>query len=344
MNRRGMTFIELIVVVLSIAAIVAVLIALNPPRRPGSSRQIKDANQVRQTMLAMISWSINNKDLYPLPSAIDRNNTTVPGPGPDQDQAGHAGKDNTGNLLSILIWNGSITPELFISPAEVSPSVRVDDDYQTQNPKACTVGGGSDALWDPGFSGTAAPEEGQGDAENTPRRAKGTSNNSYAQALMLGGTARSAAWRNTFTPTEAVFGNRGPLYQGVTGNDVAPSPHPGVWTLAPGAVGTNSNTLAIHGGRNTWEGNIGYNDCHVNFETRPDPVETTYRSLTAKGVQTRSDNLFVDESDEDNRIAGSTPATAFMHNTNNWLRPIARVLATSGVDKKPVYTITRWVD
>ena len=55
------------------------------------------------------------------------------------------------------------------------------------------------------------------------------------------------------------------------------------WTLTNDQYGTGSNTLLIHGGRTTWEGNIAYNDNHITFETRPDPETTpfTFNNLPA---------------------------------------------------------------
>jgi hypothetical protein len=344
---RGFTLRELFVVLVFLVFFVALFL---PPlgRRPHGGRQTKDSNQVNQIIKAMITWSISNKDMYPLPSQLDRNNSTVAGPKAGEDQAGHARKDNTGNMLSILIWNGSITPELCVSPAEASDKVRSDDSYETLNPSACRVNGGKDAQWDPGFSGTAEAEEGQGDEGNTPRRKAGISNSSYAHALMLNGTARRNRWMNTFVATEALLGNRGPLYTGAAAqSDVASGRPLGGWKLAEGPLGKQSRTLAIHGPRDSWEGNIGYSDAHVTFETRPDPAETTYRVRGKSGKVTVNDNMFVDEADEETAIAGPATAAAtdpLMDNTNNWLRPIARVRASSGPDGKPRYQVTRWVD
>jgi prepilin-type N-terminal cleavage/methylation domain-containing protein/prepilin-type processing-associated H-X9-DG protein len=346
---RGFTLTELVVALAALVVIAAVLLSLSETESPrGISRQTRDSSQVHQIIRAVTTWSISNKDMYPLPSQLDRNNSTVAGPKAGEDQARHASKDNTGNMLSILIWNGSITPELCVSSAEVSQKVRSDDSYETLNPSACRVNGGKDAQWDPGFSGTADAEEGQGDEANTPRRVAGISNNSYAHALMLDGTARGKNWMNTFVATQALLGNRGPLYAGADAqSDVASGTPAGGWKLADGPLGKQSNTLAIHGGRSTWEGNIGYNDGHVTFETRPDPVETTYRVRGKSGKVTVTDNMFVDEADEETAIAGSATAAAaepLMVNTNNWLRPIARVKASSGPDGKPRYQVTRWVD
>jgi hypothetical protein len=63
-------------------------------------------------------------------------------------------------------------------------------------------------------------------------------------------------------------------------------------------VGKNSNTLLIHGGRTTWEGNIAYNDNHVNFETRPTPRPSPSPSPASPlASRTKPDNVFVNEND-----------------------------------------------
>ena len=312
-TTRGFTLTEL-VVVLAVPAIVAAILLFLPTvsfNQRYRNRQVRDMRQINNVIKAMAVWSASNKDMYPLPSQLDRNNSTVAGPKVGEDQAGQAGKDSTGNMLSILIWNGSIVPELCVSPAEASEKVLVDEAYEMQNPSACRVNGGKDAQWDPGFSGTADAEEGQGNEANTPRRKAGISNNSYAHALMLDGTARGKNWMNTFVDTQALLGNRGPLYAGGDAqSDVASGAPVGGWTLADGPLGTQSKTLAIHGGRNTWEGNIGYNDTHVTYETRADPKETTYRVRGKSGKVTVNDNMFVDEADEETGIAGSATAAA----------------------------------
>jgi prepilin-type N-terminal cleavage/methylation domain-containing protein len=349
-GARGFTLTEL-VVVLAVLAIVAAILLFLPTvsfNQRYRNRQVRDMRQINNVIKAMAVWSASNKDMYPLPSQLDRNNSAVAGPKVGEDQAGHAGKDSTGNMLSILIWNGSIVPELCVSPAEASDKVLVDEAYEVQNPSACRVNGGKDAQWDPGFSGTADAAEGQGDEANTPRRKAGISNNSYAHALMLDGTARGKNWMNTFVDTQALLGNRGPLYAGADAqSDVASGAPVGGWTLADGPLGKKSSTLAIHGGRSTWEGNIGYNDTHVTYEVRPDPKETTYRVRGTSGKAIVQDNMFVDEADEDAAVtgaAGTSAADPLMDNTNNWLRPIARVKASSGPDGKPRYQVTRWVD
>jgi prepilin-type N-terminal cleavage/methylation domain-containing protein/prepilin-type processing-associated H-X9-DG protein len=297
---RGFTAIELSVSILIIVIIIAIALPAMQPRRHGGSRQLKDSTQVRGIVQAMVIWAQNNNGKYPLPSEIDAQGFTLPG-------EAHT-KDTTGHVLSLLIYNGNISTDLCISPAESNTGQAVrSDDYEFTNPKAAVKP--EDAIWDPRFRGTPL------DAPIGDRAADSPANNSYAQLVNLG--ARREKWKDTFATTEAVFGNRGPAY---AAEDSAPHPQSGKWKLLDGPLGRDSNTLLIHGGRTTWEGNIAYNDGHVSFETRPAPDGVAYsRGGDPKKLNT-PDNLFVNESDETD---GDTAPGSFDKGRNAYLRPIA---------------------
>jgi len=328
MKNRGFTLIELLVVIAIIALLVGILLpALGKARQ--SARQVKDSTQVKNVVTALAVWAQQNKEKYPVPSLLDRNNGTITG----VTLGNEVQKDNTGNMTSILIWNGSISPELAISPAEAAGNIKIDEGYQNASPQGrgntpAAPNNGRDALWDPAFSGTPA---------DIGRAAPGgIGNNSYAHSnIWQQSTRGQQKWSNTFNSTEAVFGNRGPRYQGAsTQNDniswqTGTSNGTAGWRLdtAIAATGINSVTLQIHGGRNTWEGNIGYNDAHVNFETRPDPNETTFRRAGVGQNLTVPDNLFVDETDD--ASVGGDVGNTYARATNNYLRPIARVTGTN---------------
>jgi hypothetical protein len=184
----------------------------------------------------MVVWAGNNNSQYPLPSVVDRENATVGEIG--------AEKNTTANILSIMIFNGLISPELCVSPQESNTgSIETMSDYTFTEPFAAVIP--SQALWDPAFR-----------ADFTDQRYK--ANNSYAHLLPSG--ARLGKWSDTFGSTEAIFGNRGPQVAGVS-RDTRGTPTI-TW------ANSNSNTFLIHGGRYSWEGNIGYNDGTVHFETK----------------------------------------------------------------------------
>lgn len=237
-HARGLTIIEVTAAIGILIIIVAVLLpTLGGTRR--RSPQIKCSTQVRITIQAMQIWANSNRDQYPLPSALDVNNLTT-------SEAGVA-KDHLANVLSILIYNASISPEICISPSEVSGNIETKADYQNSAPSAAVDP--KNALWDPSFK--------------TDFTGKARANNSYA-ALQLS-TARLPRWGNTFSSTEAVFGNRGPRINSITRDAKG---------RAIVDADQKSLTHQIHGNRKTWEGNIGYNDGHVNLESTLDADES----------------------------------------------------------------------
>ena len=321
MNKnRGFTLIELLVVIAIIALLVGILLpALGKAR--ASARQLKCGTQVRNIVQAMATWAQNNRDQYPLPSQVDRDQLTIKlADTAKSDLTLNRAKDNTGNIFSLMIWNGSIAPEMAVSPAEANGQIKADTAYESSNPTKAKdlFNTASTALWDPGFAGTPAGNDGQVTGATTNvRRESGTGNVSYAHNFMFGG--RAQRWTNTFNATEAIVGNRGPVFTarvawgtgGNNGNWSLLGSSSGGGTTSGANVGVNSQTMLIHGARNTWEGNIGYNDGHVNFETRVDPQEVTYRralsggSASTTNPTTPADNLFVDESDD----ASSSTAT-----------------------------------
>ncbi|MFT3684336.1 MAG: hypothetical protein QM783_05315 [Phycisphaerales bacterium] len=270
LHRRAITLVETIIVLLVVAGIFVLILPQLACTRC-SAPQIKCGTQVRNVIQAMTIFAQGNRDMYPLPSQLDVNNQTV-AMGVAGDATTQRGKDTLDNMMSILVFNSSISPELLWSPSEVNGNIQVHQGYQNANPTAAVSP--AKAVWDPSLR-----------ADFTT----GVGHISYA-ALMSDGDPKAALdqpaagrlrhWSNTFGATEAIFGNRGPL---VTGRD------------AKGNIlyDRKSNTMRIHGPKSTWEGNIGYNDNHVNFEAAMDPAEITY---TIAGG-TRPDIFFFDEPD-----------------------------------------------
>src|SRR4051812_35764360 len=116
LSRRGLSRVELIVIIVVAVGVVCVLMcaglagimlpALAKAR--SSARQIKCGTQVRNVVQAMTIFAQGNKDMYPLPSVADPNNQTTA-------VAGRA-KDTSNNVLSMLCFNSSIDPMFLYCP------------------------------------------------------------------------------------------------------------------------------------------------------------------------------------------------------------------------------------
>jgi len=269
-------------VVLLVALVLAafLLSALGKPRI--NNRHPKDSTQIRGLAQCMVVWANNHNGEYPLPSAIDITDSTVAEKG--------RGKDTTANIFSTLIFNGFISPEISISPAEANTSgLQRDEDYvYNAPPKAIDP---ANALWDPAFSADFT----NGNISNfsyAHLQSSGTRGVSGAKP-----TGRLLKWRDTFDPGEAILSNRSPELSAVNlaGKPTSES------SYSPVIKNPASNTFLIHGGRSTWEGYIAFNDGHVEFITslkpfKPSGAKATPTYSTAAGP--RLDAIFFDEPDD----------------------------------------------
>ena len=339
-NRKGFTLIELLVVIAIIALLISILLpALGAARK--SAQRLKDSANIRSIVQGMAAWASNNNDRYPLPSRVDLRGNTVAQNWQDSDapnplavnpltQQEEVSRqlapavDTTQNIFSILVWDGTLTTEIYISPSEPNTtSFRSFDNYEFSEPRAADNyqedgEQAQQALWDPAFrAGGIQPGAGDDGADVVVKDGLGNdespvggggggfgaSHFSYVHAPTMGARARD--WRATIDSDQPVVGNRGPVFN--TRDDISDP-----WDLAGGGGsggggdsftrwGIDSLTLQIHGSRSAWQGLIGYNDAHVEFETQAAPEDLLYQFPDTGGSNaqfaTSPDNLFVAEAD-----------------------------------------------
>ena len=288
---RAFTLIELLVVI----AIIAILVGLLVPALAGArkyARKGKDSTQIRSIVQGLTVWGGQHDGAFPRPSLLDRANNTID-PGGDAPMV----KDNTGNILSVLIFNGMFEAEQAKSPAETNDNIVIDTGYERDSPSRAEGSSKSLALWDPGFAGfpgesdsfSGVPSDGRRKGDNGEE----VGHNSYATAFPFG--ERKAAWNSNFNAKSVIAGNRGPQYRFKDGD---------IWTLEDRPIAQGSNTLRFYGNDESWSGHLAYGDGHVAFSNTPTPegLRVAATGATDSSESSFLDNVFVNEAQAGTRM------------------------------------------
>ena len=344
-RKNAFTLIELLVVIAIIALLIGILLpALGKARQRANS--LKDATQLRSLMQGLVVFAGNNRDFYPLPSRVDKNDKTI-----DLQGVNVQNKNTTNNIFSILIAQGIVDTGICFSPVELG-NFEEYDQYQFENPTGAIQapdGELSEALWDPNFKATpkdAGYDDGMAGSSSIANYANIPGGFSYAHTPPF--AFRRATWENTFEALEPALSNRGPVY--VLNGDG----NTGTWDLlnddgggdGETPLGVSSITLAINGARTEWAGNIGFNDAHVDFFNRPDPEQIVW-TFTADTIDDQNknqpDNIFVNEDDQDRQPVDDMPSGASVllsgeeNNRNAYLRQYYEVRVDADTELFPFY-------
>jgi prepilin-type N-terminal cleavage/methylation domain-containing protein len=272
-GSKGFTLVELLVVMAIIALLLGLLLPALAKAR-ATARQVKDQTQVKQIHQGWITASNDTAGVFPLPGEINRKAAStggpqIPGRG-DQDE----GQNNHANLHGSMIGRGYVNAQILVSPAEVNSKVVACATYNMN-----AIDPSKDCYWDPidtlGAGTAPLPSPTTGFRADLASQ----SNTSYAMMPLDKSSRRNTEWRNTGNSRFAILGNRG-VKAGATDNDDF----------------KNSKTLLIHGGVKEWDGNIGYNDNHVEYGRSFYPENLAKLNPSNTASTEVLDNLFKNDS------------------------------------------------
>jgi prepilin-type N-terminal cleavage/methylation domain-containing protein len=261
---------------LSTIAIAGMLVVATIPALAhlrGDAGTIQDAAQILEIHRGFLHFAADGDGTFPTPGLIDRIGT-------DPDGLQNYGENNTGYVYSSAIAQLYITTRVVVGPTEVNPVILVDEDYDFD-----AYDPANDEFWDRDF---------RDDIWSTDVTTN-WANASYAHMAVCG-DRRDLKWRDTGAAGDPVLGTRGPM------NGVGPG----------NPLYDRSMTLLLHGDPDVWDGNICFNDHHVELVRTFFPVPTPF----ALGPDEKhGDNIF----NADEGEAGA----------DSWL-VIARAAQTSG--------------
>lgn len=265
MNRtRGFTLIELLVVIAIIALLVGLLLpALSKAQR--NARSMKDSAQIKEIHQSFLTFANEHNGKLPTPGLINRLADPFLGQTPGSGPQNYS-ENKSANLYSCMIAAEYFNTDIVIGPTEVNAVIREDEDY---NYAAYNVG--QDSYWDRNFVmniwGTPPAQE---------------ANASYAH-MAICGDRRDVKWRDSQAPGDPMIGTRG-VKDGLDPGDPEYDRSP---------------TLLLHGSPRQWDGNMCFNDNHMEFLENFYPQLTTFEPADSP-VGPQKDNIF-------NREFGDSP-------------------------------------
>lgn len=278
-RQGGFTLVELLVVISIIALLIGILLpALNSARR--AAQRVKDLTQVTQLATGLQTASQTNRDRFPLPSVIDRNDETD----------ASVEKDRSGSIYSYLIQQDALSVDVCVSPLEQNAAILTYEGYQFDEPEAAVDP--PKAIYDPDFRGTPEDRASHRQGGSPDSDLDGIGHTSYAHRSPY--FARRSDWRFNISSTKPLVGTRGPVYA----QDETPDGD--AWTLEGGATGEGSTANLMLGQPNRWQGNVVFGDRSGEFFEDAWNSRVTFDDRTGglNNVVAQLDNIFVDETNE----------------------------------------------
>ena len=307
MFRRGVTLVELLVVISIIGTLMAVLFtAMTPAQR--AANELKEKENLRQLHGGFKGFAASNGNRNPIPGLVRRGmrdfdgdgvgDRYVDGSGPED-----ASQNDHGAMLSMCIMKGLFLPDQLVSPNEPSTHVYAYNDY------SYSIYGQLDAedrpnRWDPLFSNHLL---GQGTGGNPG------CNNSYA-IIPLAGERRRDNWDRQGGSSFPLMGTRGPENGEAALINV---PQGGGMPLS-----ITGQLLATSG---AWRGILVYADGHTDVYDGFYPDHLNFRHPTGSDVP---DNVFAAEATASGPWAGD----ASLLGSDAFLTHVDEVEALSAVN------------